>query len=216
MSKKSRKDRAEQTFVRAKQVTARTGPANESVRSPGHIKRPVWVSLALIALNVLVFSPVWNNEFVGLDDPVYVSQNPHVTGGLNWSDLGWAWMTGYTANWHPLTWVSHMLEVQFFGLHADAHHVVSLVLHIANTLLLFMVLRRMTGALWRSAFVALLFAVHPLHVESVAWIAERKDVLSTLFFLLVYDLTRPMRVCLDPTRDGAPTSWCCFTWRSAC
>jgi protein O-mannosyl-transferase len=182
MSKKGRKDKP--ASARAKQRTARAGPASQSASLPGHFQRRVWVSLALIALNVLVFWPTWNNGFVGLDDPVYVSRNPNVTGGLNGSDLAWAWTTGHTANWHPLTWMSHMLDVQVFGLHAGAHHAVNLVLHIANTLLLFLALLRMTGALWRSAFVAMLFAVHPLHVESVAWISERKDVLSTLFFLL--------------------------------
>jgi tetratricopeptide (TPR) repeat protein len=184
MSKKGRKIRAEQTSLKTKHETGRARYVNQQVGSPGSDKRLVWIIAALIVLNVLVFWPVWSSEFVSLDDPVYVTQNPHVTGGLNWSDLGWAWKTGYTANWHPLTWMSHMIDVQLFGLNAGAHHLMSLVFHIANTLLLFLILRRMTGALWRSAFMAALFAVHPLHVESVAWIAERKDVLSTLFFLL--------------------------------
>jgi len=97
---------------------------------------------------------------------------------------GVALTTGHAGNWHPLTWLSHMLDCQLFGVNAGGHHLTSLLLHLANTLLLFGVLRRLTGALWRSALVAALFALHPLHVESVAWVAERKDVLSTLFWLL--------------------------------
>jgi Tfp pilus assembly protein PilF len=155
----------------------------ESVLSPVLTNRVVWAAVALVVLNVAVFSGLRHHEFIGLDDAGYVRDNPHVISGLSWSNLAWAWTTGYAANWHPLTWMSHMLDVELFGMTAGAHHVVNLLLHIANTLLLFGVLRRMTGALWRSAFVAALFAVHPLHVESVAWIAERKDVLSTLFWL---------------------------------
>jgi hypothetical protein len=93
----------------------------------------------------------------------------------------WALTSGYFANWHPLTWISHMVDVQLFGLNGGAHHLTNLVLHVANTLLLFVLLTKMTGAVGRSAFVAALFAVHPMHVESVAWVAERKDVLSTAF-----------------------------------
>ena len=98
--------------------------------------------------------------------------------------IGWAFTTGHAANWHPLTWISHMVDVQLFGLHPGWHHLVNLLFHLANTLLLFLVLHRMTNALWQSAFVAALFALHPLHVESVAWVAERKDVLSTFFWML--------------------------------
>ena len=104
--------------------------------------------------------------------------------GVTWSAILWALQTGHAANWHPVTWLSHMLDVQLFGLHAGPHHLVNLLFHTANTLLLFLLFQGMTGALWRSAFVAALFALHPLHVESVAWISERKDVLSTFFGLL--------------------------------
>ncbi len=130
------------------------------------------------------FWPVFHNDFIKFDDPDYVTSNPRVTTGLTWSNVGWAFQSGEQANWHPLTWLSHMLDVQLFGLQPGWHHLVSLLIHTANALLLFLVLRRMTGADWRSAFVALFFAVHPLHVESVAWVAERKDVLSTFFFML--------------------------------
>jgi len=143
-----------------------------------------WVSLALIAVNLIVYASVWHDDFVNYDDYQYVSENADVSGGLTWHGVAWAFTTGAAANWHPLTWLSHMLDVQLYGLNPGAHHLTNLLLHIANTLLLFGLLHRMTGALGRSAFVAGLFAVHPLHVESVAWVAERKDVLSTLFWML--------------------------------
>ncbi len=143
-----------------------------------------WVTLALIAVNLIVYASVWHYDFVNYDDYQYVSENADVSGGLTWHGVAWAFTTGAAANWHPLTWLSHMLDVQLYGLNPGAHHLTNLLLHIANTLLLFGLLHRMTGALGRSAFVAGLFAVHPLHVESVAWVAERKDVLSTLFWML--------------------------------
>jgi tetratricopeptide (TPR) repeat protein len=121
---------------------------------------------------------------VNFDDPQYVGDNRSLTRGLTWQGVSWAFTTRHAGNWHPLTWLSHMLDVRLFGLDAGAHHLTSVALHVANTLLLFGLLHAMTGALVRSAFVAALFAVHPLHVESVAWVAERKDVLSALFFFL--------------------------------
>jgi tetratricopeptide (TPR) repeat protein len=127
---------------------------------------------------------VLQNGFINYDDPDYVTENPMVLGGLHWNAVGSAFSTPYASNWHPLTWLSHMLDCQLFGVNPAGHHFTNLLLHTANTLLLFFLLRGLTGALWRSAFVAAFFALHPLHVESVAWVAERKDVLSTLFFLL--------------------------------
>ena len=145
----------------------------------------VWLILAaLAAITVLAYTPVWRFDFLALDDPGYVTANPNVTGGLTPSSVRWAMTTGHEANWHPITWLSHMVDVELFGVNGGAHHVVNLVLHVASALLLFLVLRALTGALWRPAFVAAIFAVHPLHVESVAWVAERKDVLSGLFFML--------------------------------
>ncbi|HSQ31269.1 MAG TPA: tetratricopeptide repeat protein [Gemmatimonadaceae bacterium] len=138
----------------------------------------------LVALNLVVYWSVWRHEFVSFDDPQYVTENAHVTAGLSWAGVRWALTTGTAGNWHPLTWISHMADVQLFGVSAGPHHVTNLLLHILNSLLLFGVLWRMTGAFGRSGVVAALFAVHPLHVESVAWISERKDVLSTLFWLL--------------------------------
>jgi protein O-mannosyl-transferase len=143
-----------------------------------------WVCLALIAANLIVYAAVRHHDFVNYDDDDYVTTNAVVLHGLTWHGVSWAFTSGYAANWHPLTWLSHMLDIQLYGLDPGPHHLTNLLFHIANTLLLFGLLHRMTGALGRSAFVAGLFAVHPLHVESVAWVAERKDVLSTLFWML--------------------------------
>jgi tetratricopeptide (TPR) repeat protein len=138
----------------------------------------------LILATLAAYWPALNNDFISFDDREYVTENPHVVTGLTWSNAAWAFRAGFASNWHPLTWLSHQLDVQLFGLNPRWHHFTSLLFHITNSVLLLFLLRRMTGALWRSAFVAALFALHPLHVESVAWVAERKDVLSTFFFML--------------------------------
>jgi tetratricopeptide (TPR) repeat protein len=143
-----------------------------------------WLSALLGALTLVACWPVLLNQFIILDDPDYVTKNPHVLSGLSWKNVIWAFTTGYAGNWHPLTWLSHQLDVQLYGLNPVGHHLTSLLLHVANSILLFLLLQRMTAAMWRSAFVAALFALHPLHAESVAWVAERKDVLSTFFFFL--------------------------------
>jgi tetratricopeptide (TPR) repeat protein len=148
------------------------------------IARALLACLGLAAATVIVYAPVRQHEFLNFDDTQYVSENPAVAGGLTGPGVSWAFTTRHAGNWHPLTWLSHMLDVELWGLNAGPHHVTSVLLHLASTLLLFRLLHRMTGALLRSAFVAALFALHPLHVESVAWVAERKDVLSTLFFML--------------------------------
>ncbi len=194
MSEARRKRRADERAVKAKSRPADSGvlvspwsPASGlplSFVKAGLSGRALWVSLGLIAANALVYAPVRHYEFVSFDDTQYVVENLHVTGGLSWSSVSWAFTTGYFANWHPLTWLSHMLDAQLYGLNAGPHHLTNLLFHIVNTVLLFGLLHRMTGALGRSAFVAGLFAVHPLHVESVVWVAERKDVLSTLFWML--------------------------------
>lgn len=142
------------------------------------------IGVALVAITCAAFSRVRSNAFLNYDDNVYVTANEHVLRGLNSQSLAWACTSFYAANWHPVTWLSHMLDIELFGLDAGRHHLSSLLLHAINTVLLFLLLIRMTGAVWRPAAVAGLFAIHPLHVESVAWIAERKDVLSTLFWLL--------------------------------
>jgi tetratricopeptide (TPR) repeat protein len=139
----------------------------------------------LAGATLALYWPVTGFEFVNLDDQSYVVRNPHVTGGLTRQGLAWAFTSaGYEGNWHPLTWLSHMVDVELFGLRPGLHHLTNLALHAANAALLFGLLLRMTSALWKSAFVAAVFAVHPLHVESVAWVAERKDVLSTFFWIL--------------------------------
>jgi len=142
------------------------------------------VVAVLAAVTLAVFADVRHFDFVSYDDTWYITDNPNVAAGLSWHGVWWALTSGYLFYWQPATWLSHMTDVEVYGLNAGGHHVTNLLLHIAGTLALFGFLRRATGALWRSAFVAALFAVHPLHVESVAWVAERKDVLSTLFFFL--------------------------------
>ncbi len=191
MSDRRRKERAERTGTHPERHAgsrpARVIAPAESV-GPGRklqaSRRVFLISLVLIAATAAVYAPVRNYEFVEVDDPAYVSENPAVSGGLTRQGIVWAFTTGHAANWHPLTWLSHMADVQLFGMSPGRHHLTSLMLHIANAVLLFLLLVWMTGAAGRSAFVAGLFALHPLHVESVAWVAERKDVLSTLFWLL--------------------------------
>jgi len=141
-------------------------------------------AVALAVVTLAAYGRVWSFEFLHYDDTLYVTKNPYVLSGLSVSNIRWAFTTFDVANWHPLTWISHMADISMFGQSPRGPHGVNLFLHLANTLLLFWVLRRMTKAEGRSAFVAALFAVHPLHVESVAWIAERKDVLSTFFGML--------------------------------
>ncbi len=143
----------------------------------------MFVCIILSIIIFAVYRPVRKHEFIGFDDQAYVSDNPNVLGGLNWQNIKWAFTTGHAANWHPLTWLSHQLDCTLFGQNPGAHHIVNVFFHIANSLLLFIVFNRMTRRIWSSAFVAALFALHPLHVESVAWIAERKDVLSAFFGL---------------------------------
>ena len=150
------------------------------------------VAMALFILTLLIYWRVLGNGFIEYDDGTYVFANPHIQQGITAASLKWAFNIGYAGNWHPLTWISYMMDYRWFGPKPMGYHLVNLLLHLANTLLLLLVLNRMTsrpgstqaGSLWKSAFVAALFAVHPLHVESVAWIAERKDVLSTFFWLL--------------------------------
>ena len=140
--------------------------------------------LLLVAAVLLVFGQTLRHQFVNFDDDQYFSFNPHVQAGLTPAGMAWAFQTTYASNWHPLTWLSLMLDVELFGPGPAGPHMTNVVLHAANTVLLFLLLRRLTGMYWQSWVVAVLFGVHPLHVESVAWAAERKDVLSGLFFML--------------------------------
>jgi tetratricopeptide (TPR) repeat protein len=147
----------------------------------------------LAAATVAIYAQVLQFQFVSWDDPGYIYENPHIAQGVTKSSLAWAFTSGYAANWHPLTWISHMVDVQLFGLERGpgdsflhgpgGHHLVSVLLHTANSLLLLLLIYRMTGDFWPSALTAALFALHPLRVESVAWVSERKDVLSGLFFM---------------------------------
>ncbi len=166
--------------------SAATGaPQEEPTRAPAFRRLlPGLICLFLTLATLAVYLRAARNEFVNYDDSDYVTENARVNSGLKWANLEWAFKSGHASNWHPLTWFSHMADCQAFGMRPDAMHLVSVGFHVVNTLLLFVVLRGMTGAMWRSAVVAALFALHPLHVESVAWVSERKDVLSAFFFLL--------------------------------
>lgn len=151
------------------------------------MKRPVFerlVGLALVAALLLAYGRVVRNGFVNYDDLVYVVTNDHVHLGLSWDNIRWAFFTTFFCNWHPLTWLSYMADYQFYGLNPAGFHLTSLFFHVANTLLVFLFLRETTGRFWESAMVAALFGLHPLHVESVAWVSERKDVLSGFFGML--------------------------------
>ena len=173
----------------------------QQTNAKGKLQLPEFlgICLLLVAVTLAVYWPVMRYDFVNYDDPNYIESNVHVQTGLTLPNLVWAFSTRQTANWHPLTWLSLMLDVELFGKAPVGPHVTNLLFHLANTVLVFLLLRRLTGlrpengtgaatpqaaATWRSAFVAALFGLHPLHVESVAWISERKDVLSTFFGLL--------------------------------
>jgi Flp pilus assembly protein TadD len=148
---------------------------------------PVWLIAALLVLvTIAIYWPVMRHAFVNHDDPLYVTDNPHVRAGLSWEGLVWAFgrVHGDQTYWHPLSWVSHMLDCQLYGLKPGGHHGTSMLLHAANAVLVFLVFRRMTGAFWRCVVLAALFALHPLQVDSVAWVAERKNLLSAFFWLL--------------------------------
>ena len=147
-------------------------------------KQILIVYIALTVVTLAVFWQVNQYDFVNFDDPVYVTENIHIQSGITLDGFRWAFSTKYTGLWNPLIWLSLMLDYQLHGLNAGGYHLTNLILHIMSALLLFWLFNRMTGAIWRSAFIAALFALHPLHVESVAWIAERKDVLSAFFWML--------------------------------
>jgi protein O-mannosyl-transferase len=147
-------------------------------------QKPILLGALLVLITLLLYGQVAHHEFLAFDDSPYVTRNVHVTTGLNRDNVAWAFTVFHEANWHPLTWLSHMADCQLFGLNPKAHHLENLALHAANVLLLFLLLQRATGAVWRSFFVAALFAVHPLNVETVAWVAQRKSLLCTFFSLL--------------------------------
>ena len=144
----------------------------------------VLICTALMIITAAVYLQAGNHQFLDYDDGVYVATNHHIAGGITGGNIIWAFTSVYAGNWHPVTWLSHMADVQFFGLNPRGHHLTNVVIHTITSLLLLLFLFRVTGARWQSAFVAALFALHPLHVESVAWVAERKDVLSAFFWFL--------------------------------
>ena len=149
-----------------------------------NIRPEFLICLFLVIATLSLYWQVRHHEFIDYDDDVYVTKNPYIQKGLTWNSLAWSFTATYGANWHPLTWLSHISDIELYGLHPGRHHLSNVIFHIINSILLFLFLRNTTGAIWKSAFVAAVFALHPLHVESVAQIAERKDVLSTFFFFL--------------------------------
>ncbi len=159
----------------------------------------IGVCVALVVLTWLVFGQTLSHDFVNYDDQEYVTKNAQVSRGLTLEGIGWAFTHFHSSNWHPLTWISHMIDCQLYGLNPWGHHLTNLLFHTANAILLFLVLRQMTGTLWPGAFVAALFALHPLRVESVAWVSERKDVLSGLFFIVT--LMAYLRYVRAPSRS---------------
>ncbi|MGO9148021.1 MAG: tetratricopeptide repeat protein [Desulfomonilia bacterium] len=145
----------------------------------------VLICLLLAGVIFFVYWQVTSFDFINFDDEIYIENNHSIEHGINFESIKWAFSSfGYASNWYPMTWISHMLDIQLFGMHPGMHHLTSVIFHILNTILLLIVLDKMTGSLWKSTVVAALFALHPLHVESVAWISERKDVLSTFFWML--------------------------------
>ncbi len=148
-------------------------------------RRHQWLLCALLgAAAFLAFLPALQCGFTNFDDPDYITLNTHIQNGVSWAGFKWAMTTGYAVNWHPLTWLSHMVDCQLYDLKPAGHHLTNILLHASNTMLLFLLLTRLTGAPWRCAWVAAIFALHPLRAESVVWVAERKDVLSTFFWML--------------------------------
>jgi protein O-mannosyl-transferase len=166
--------------VHSKTLEVRTGQGKEYA----WFRRNLVLCLLLAAATIGVYFPVGHHPFIEYDDQSYVTENPHVQSGLTWETFTWALTSTDASNWHPLTWLSHAADVSLFGLNPAGHHWTSLLIHVVNVILLFLLLQRATGAMWQSFLVAALFALHPMNVESVAWIAERKNVLSTTLFFL--------------------------------
>ena len=169
--------------TRARSQTKGAAASVPSERSPSSPSLRWLLAAALVAAVVAIYWQTTSFEFVNLDDGLYLVENPHVNTGVSTENVRWAFTTGHAANWHPLTWISHQVDVSLFGMAPGAHHAVSMAWHALNALLLFALMRALTGSSWKSFFVAAFFAVHPTRVESVAWVAERKDVLSTFFWL---------------------------------
>src|SRR5436190_9273236 len=170
--------------VRRKKISSDGAAARFPSRAPREWVVTGMVCILLVGIVWIVFGQTLGHEFVNYDDDQYVRENPRITKGLNLDGIQWAFTHVHAANWHPLTTISHMLDCQLYGLQPWGHHLTNVLLHSAAAVFLFLALRELTRALWPSAFVAALFAIHPLRVSSVAWVAERKDVLSGVFFML--------------------------------
>ena len=170
------------------------------------LRLPTWLMAVLLALvTTVIYWPATRHDFVNFDDDLVVTANVHVQNGLTWENVKWAFCNPVDSNWHPLTVLSHMLDCQLFGLRPWGHHLSSVLLHAVNTALVFLLFRRLSGAFWRSVMVAVLFGWHPVHVESVAWVAERKDVLSTFFGLL--SLLFYVRYTQNKGTNPRPRTW---------
>lgn len=148
------------------------------------MRNKVLISVLLAVVTIILYAQVVHFGFLQYDDNDYVIANPHVNSGFSAANVAWAFTNSYASNWHPITWLSHMLDVAIFGMNPGKHHLTNVLFHVANTVLLFLLFAALTGSVWRSGFAAALFAIHPIHVESVAWVAERKDVLSMFFLML--------------------------------
>ena len=175
-------------LVRRRKPLAAGGGNHNSQSTMPEKSSPRWptfaVCLFLAAIVWAVFGQTRHFDFVNYDDPTYVYKSPAFNQGLSWHGVVWVFTHEYEHEWFPVTYVTRMVDSQFYGANAGGHHLTNVLLHAATAILLFLVLRKMTGAFWRAAFVAAVFAIHPLRVESVAWVVERKDVLSGLFFML--------------------------------
>jgi tetratricopeptide (TPR) repeat protein len=184
--KKIKKQASNRSSRLHRELEMKNSSSSSALAESSPWKKPLYASVLILLplLVFLVYLRALAGDFVRYDDQVYVTENVHAQRGLTWENVKWAFFTPTVPYWHPVTMLSHMLDCELFGLKAWGHHLTNLLLHTANTLMVFLVLRRMTGAFWRSLLVAGLFGLHPMHVESVAWVAERKDVLSTLFWLL--------------------------------
>ena len=157
---------------------------NQEKKTLFNVRLDIWICLFLVVSILCVYWQARNFSFVNYDDRQYITQNHYVQAGLTLESIRWSFIAAHASNWHPLTWLSHMLDCQIYGMNPGHHHMTNVLFHMLNALLLFFIFKRISGSLWKSAFVAAMFALHPLHVESVAWVAERKDVLSTFLFML--------------------------------
>src|SRR5262245_33457272 len=160
------------------------GATAQSPRISNHPGLAIVICILLVGVVGVVFGQTLRHEFINYDDDQYVYDNPRITSGLSLRSIGWAFTSVHADNWHPLTTISHMLDCQLYGLQPWGHHFTNVLLHATATILLFLALWELTEACWPSAFVTAVFAIHPLRVSSVAWVAERKDVLSGVFFML--------------------------------